>query len=320
MSVALITGITGQDGVYMTELLMERGYKVIGAVRDLKSALAKVPLDWIGVVEFVEWDMLNQEKMIEVLSLYRPTELYNFAAHSSGIGMYDDPVSIGQVNGLAVVRILEAIRSVDVSIRFAQASSREIFGEAIESPQTETTLVNPRSPYGAAKLYADNMIRIYRQQYNLFACSAILYNHESPHRGLAFVTRKITHEVSRIKLGFTSGLYLGNLDARRDWGFAGDTVYAMWLMLQHNNPDDYIVATGETYTVREFCECAFEYVGLDYREYVQEDRSAYRPVESSVLVGNALKAKTLLGWTPKVKFRELVHMMVDVDMQIIKGK
>ena len=316
--VALVTGVTGQDGIYLTELLLEKGYRVIGAVRDMHIAAMKLPAQWMSVIELVDWDMLNKQKMAEVLASYRPSELYNFAAYSTGTGMYDDPIEIGEVNGLAVARILEAIRTVDVSIRFCQASSREIFGEAVESPQTEFTVVNPRSPYGAAKLYADAMVRIYRQRYGLFACSAILFNHESPRRGLAFVTRKITHEAVRIKLGQTNELCLGNLDALRDWGFAGDTVRAMWLMLQHDHADDYVVATGETHSVREFCECAFSHLGLDYREYVREDATAFRPAEPALLVGNAAKARTVLGWVPMVGFKELVHMMVDADMQTLR--
>ncbi len=316
---ALITGITGQDGAYMAELLLGKGYRVIGAVRDVRMSVSKLPPQWLNAVELVEWNMLDQQEMREVLSSYCPMELYNFAAYSTGAGMYDDPVGIGEVNGLAVARILETIRAVDVNIRFCQASSREIFGEALESPQTENTLLNPRSPYGAAKLYADAMIRIYRQRYGLFACSAILFNHESPRRGLAFVTRKITHAAARIKLGRTNELLLGNLDALRDWGFAGDTVNAMWLMLQQNHPEDYLIATGETHSVRDFCECAFSYLGLDYQDYVREDASVYRSVEPAVLVGNADKARTALNWKPKVGFIELVHMMVDADMRKLTG-
>lgn len=312
---ALITGVTGQDGLHLAELLLEKNYRIIGSVRDVQKAVTKLPDRLTAKIELIEWDMLDQRKILDILPHYRPTELYNFAAYSSGAGMYDDPVEIGEVNGLAVTRILEAIRAVDVKIRFCQASSREIFGEAVESPQSELTPANPRSPYGAAKLYADAMIRIYRRHYGLFACSAILYNHESPRRGLAFVTRKITREAAKIKLGLAKELHLGNLDARRDWGFAGDTVHAMWLMLQHESADDYVVATGETHSVREFCECAFGYLGLDYKDYVREDVSAYRPVEPAILVGNADKAKTVLGWVPKVGFNELVHMMVDADMQ-----
>lgn len=303
----------------MAELLLaKKGYHVIGAVRNIRSADVALPAGLRDRVELVAWDMLDQGRIKEVLVEYRPAEIYNFAAYSSGAGMFDDPVGIGEVNGLAVARILEAIRAVDVNIRFCQASSREIFGEALESPQTESTPTNPRSPYGAAKLYADSMIRIYRQHYGLFACSAILFNHESPRRGLAFVTRKITHEAAKIKLGLATELHLGNLDARRDWGFAGDTVSAMWLMLQHDHADDYVVATGETHSVREFCECAFGYLGLDYQFYVREDASAYRPVEPAVLVGNADKAGAVLGWSPKVRFKELVHMMVDADLQTLE--
>lgn len=315
--VALITGITGQDGTYLSELLLGKGYRVVGAVRNVHAAAAKLPRQWKESVELIEWDMLSQQKMIEVLSFIRPTELYNLAGYTTGAGMFDDPVGIGEVNGLAVARILEAIRAVDVQIRFCQASSREIFGEAHESPQTEHTQVNPRSPYGSAKLYADTMIRIYRQRYGLFACSAILFNHESPRRSLAFVTRKITHEAARIKLGQATELQLGNLDAVRDWGFAGDTVRAMWLMLQHEYADDFVVATGETHSVREFCETAFSYLALDYLKYVRENSAAFRAAEPAVLVGNAGKARTVLGWYPEIGFHELVRMMVDVDMQAL---
>ncbi len=231
--------------------------------------------------------------------------------------MFDDPVNIGEINGLAVTRILEAIRVVDPKIRFCQASSREIFGEAAESPQTENTAHFPRSPYGAAKLYADSMVRIYRQHYGVFACSAILFNHESPRRGLGFVTRKITSEAAKIKIGLATELHLGNLDTLRDWGFAGDYVYAMWLMLQQPGPDDYVLATGVTHSVRDFCECAFGYLGLDYRDHVKVDSSNYRPSEPVLLVGNAEKAKQVLNWEPKVGFREMVDMMVEADLQIL---
>lgn len=316
---ALITGITGQDGLYLTELILGFGYRVVGAVRDRARASLSMPKELLGRVELVEWNMLDQQKMVNVLSHYQPAEIYNFAAHSSGAGMYDDPIGTGEVNGLAVTRMLEAIRVVDVNIRFCQASSREIFGEALESPQTESTPANPRSPYGAAKLYADSMIRIYRQRYGLFACSAILFNHESPLRGLEFVTRKITHEAAKIKLGLAKELHLGNLGARRDWGFAGDYVRAMWLMLQQERADDYVVATGKAHTVREFCELAFSRLGLDYRDHVREDASAYRPVEPALLVGNAAKAKRKLDWKPVIEFNELVHMMVDADLRSLSA-
>lgn len=317
MRTALITGIMGQDGSYLAELLLSKDYRIIGAVRDVKRTAGLLPLALENKVELVEWNMLDQHSMVMALKHCQPTELYNFAAYSTGTGMYDDPVGMGEVNGLAVARMLEAIREVDIQIRFCQASSREIFGESVESPQTECTPTNPRSPYGAAKLYADSMIRIYRQRYGLFACSAILFNHESPRRGLSFVTRKITHEAAKIKLGLTQELNLGNLDTRRDWGFAGDYVRAMWLMLQQPRPDDYVIATGETHTVREFCECAFGYLGLDYRKYVQEDSSIFRPSEPVLLVGNAQKAKQALGWKPQVSFAKLVNMMVEADLQVL---
>lgn len=320
MKSALLTGITGQDGSYLAEFLLERGYRVVGAARNRSKARATLSKGFLDRVELVEWDMLDQQKMVDALSRYRPAEIYNFASFSSGAGMYDDPVGIGEVNGLGVTRILEAIREVDSKMRFCQASSREVFGEAVESPQTESTPTNPRSPYGAAKLYADSMIRIYRQRYNLFACSAILFNHESPRRGLEFVTRKITHEAAKIKLGLAKELHLGNLDAQRDWGFAGDYVRAMWLMLQQDQPDDYVVATGKAHSVRELCEFAFSHLRLDYRDYVREDASAYRPVEPALLVGSATKANSKLRWKPEVEFRELVHMMVDADLRNLSEK
>ena len=315
---ALITGIFGQDGMYLAELLLSKGYRVVGTTRNLQGYSGSLPPTLKGV-ELVEWDMLNQKRMLETLRYYRPSELYNFAAYSSGAAMFDASVDMGEVNGLAVTRILEAIREVDVSIRFCQASSREIFGEAIESPQTELTATNPRSPYGAAKLYADNMIRIYRRQYGLFACSAILFNHESPRRGLGFVTRKITSEATKIKLGLAKELHLGNLDARRDWGFAGDYVRAMWLMLQQPQAEDFVLATGQTHSVRDLCEMAFGHLGLDYRNYVREDATAFRPNEPVQLVGNAAKAKDQLGWDNEIGFREMVGMMVDADLKLLSN-
>lgn len=316
MPVAIVTGITGQDGSYLAELLLAQGYRVIGAVRDGQAASA-VHADLRASVELVEWDMLDQHGMSEILAKYRPQEFYNFAAYSSGTGMFDDPVGISEVNGIAVARMLEAIRSVDSNIRFCQASSREIFGDARESPQTESTQPSPRSPYGVAKLYADGMIKIYRHHYDLFACSAILFNHESPRRGLDFVTRKITHAAAKIKLGIANEVRLGNLDACRDWGFAGDFVRAMWLMLQQKNADDYVIATGESHSVRELCDVAFGYLDLDYRDYVREEAAAYRPSESSLLVGSAMKARTALGWCPEVSFADLVQAMVDADIRLL---
>lgn len=315
--IALINGVTGQDGLYLSELLLSKGYKVIGAVRDIELATKKLDPTLSGKVELVEWDMLNQQSITNVLTEYQPGEFYNFAAYSSGSGMYDEPVEISKVNGLAVTYMLEAIRETDNEIRFCQASSREVYGDATESPQTELTLTNPRSPYGAAKLYADNMIRIYRQRYDLFVCSAILYNHESPRRGLEFVTRKITHEAAKIKLGLAEQIQLGNLETQRDWGFAGDYVRGMWLMLQQTKADDFILATGEAHTVRELCEIAFSYLGLDYSQYVSHDSSVFRPSETVTLVGQAEKAKKVLGWIPEVGFKELVEMMVDADMRLL---
>lgn len=320
MSTALITGVTGQDGSYLAELLLAKGYRVIGAVRDPQQAGAALPGELKGAVELVAWDMLDQQRMTETLAEYRPQELYNFAAYSSGAGMYDDPVGVGEVNGMAVTRMLEAIRAVDAGMRFCQASSREIFGEALESPQSESTPANPRSPYGAAKLYADSMIRIYRQRYGLFACSAILFNHESPRRGPGFVTRKITHEAARIKLGLAKELHLGNLDAQRDWGFAGDFVRAMWLMLQQERADDYVLATGQVHSVRELCELAFSHLGLDYRDHVREDEASYRPAETALLVGNIAKARAELRWQPEIGFKELVQMMVDEDLRSLSNR
>jgi GDPmannose 4,6-dehydratase len=320
MKVALITGITGQDGSYLAELLIAKAYRVVGAVRNVDAARAKLPSELMQRVELVAWNMSNQTEMAEVLKHVKPSEVYNFAAYSSGSGMYDDPVGIGDINGLAVLRILEAIREADASIRLCQASSREIFGEAVESPQTEGTRTNPRSPYGAAKAFADASIRIYRERYGMFATSAILFNHESPRRGLSFVTRKITHEAARIKLGLGSKLNLGNLDAQRDWGFAGDYVRAMWLMQQQSLPDDYVICTGESHSVRELCEHAFAHLGLDYRDYIQEDETSYRPNEPALLVGSAAKAKRELGWAPEIGFGALISMMVDADLKLLAGR
>ena len=304
----------------MAELLLAKDYRIVGTARDAQKATAALPPGLADRIEVVDWNMHDSENMVKVLARYQPTEFYNFAAYSSGAGMFDDPVAIGEVNGLAVVRMLEAIRTTDPTIRFCQASSSELFGEATESPQSERTPFQPRSPYGAAKLYAHQMIRIYRQHYGLFACSAILFNHESPRRGLGFVVRKVTHEAAKIKLGLAQELRLGNLDARRDWGFAGDTVRAMWLMLQAPHADDYVVATGETHSVRELCEYAFDTLGLNYRDYVREEASDYRPAEPILLVGRADKAKHVLGWTPEIGFSELVSMMVDADRRMLSEK
>ncbi len=319
MKTALITGVSGQDGSYLADYLLKRGYRVVGGTRHAETALATLPRELVGMIELVPWKMGDLSGMKEVLTHLRPSEIYNFAAHSTGSGMFDDPLDMSDVNGIAVTRILEAIRAVDPKIRFCQASSREIFGEALQSPQTEATPSNPRSPYGAAKLYADCMIRIYRLRHGLRACSAILFNHESPRRSRQFVTRKITHEAARIKLGLAHELHLGNLDTQRDWGFAGDYVRAMWLMLQQDKADDYVIATGEAHSVREFCDVAFGRLGLDYRDHVREDAASYRPSEPTLLVGSPVKARRDLGWKPEVSFRELVHMMVDADMRDLRA-
>ncbi len=317
-NVALINGISGQDGSYLAEFLLEKNYKVIGIVRDIDSAICKLGTEISGKIELITWDMLNQDTIKSHLLKYRPDELYNFAAYSSGAGMFDEPVQIGLINGMAVTIMLEAIREVDSNIRFCQASSREIFGDAVETPQTENTSIIPRNPYGAAKAYADSMIKIYRNKYNLYVCSAILYNHESPRRGFEFVTRKITHEAARIKSGLSSELQLGSLDAERDWGFSGDYVEAMWLMLQQKNASDYILATGELHSVREFCDKAFSYLELDYRDFVKEDKKAVRPEETVKLVGYPDKAVNDLHWKPRVDFDELIRIMVDADIDLLK--
>ncbi|MES2510149.1 MAG: GDP-mannose 4,6-dehydratase [Pseudomonadota bacterium] len=319
MKTALITGITGQDGGYMAELLLKKGYRVVGAVRDPIDATQRLLPTLSGHIELVKWDMHSSSAMSQVLASVKPTEFYNFAAYSSGAGMYDDPVGMIEVNGLAVVRTLEAIRLVDGGIRFCQASSREVFGEALESPQSELTQRHPRSPYGAAKSLADTMIEIYRQRHGIFASSAILFNHESPRRGMSFVTRKITYEAARIKRGLARELYLGNLDAQRDWGFAGDYVQAMWLMLQQSSPGDFVVCTGKAHSVRDFCEYAFGHLDLDYKNYVKEDEASFRRAEPVLLVGSALKAERELGWFPEIGFRKLVEDMVDSDLRLVSA-
>ena len=318
---AFITGISGQDGLYLAESLLGRGYTVFGTARDPAAAAAKLPQPLRAGIRLLSWDMRDQRRLEELLSDCRAREFYNLAAYASGAGMYDPAIDIGEINGLAVTRILDAIRRVDPQMRLCQASSAEIFGEPAESPQSERTAFRPRSPYGAAKLYAHYMVRIYRQRYGLFACSAILFNHESPRRGLEFVTRKVTQGAASIKLGLAQSLALGNLDARRDWGFAGDYVHGMWLMLQARQADEYVVATGKTHSVRELCELAFEHVGLDYRKFVHEaDAAAYRPVEPVELVGDASKLRTELGWAPQVRFRDLVQMMVDADVRALSNR
>ncbi|CAN5423848.1 GDP-mannose 4,6-dehydratase [soil metagenome] len=314
MPIALITGITGQDGGYLAEFLLEKGYKVIGMVRRTSTINFERIQHLQDQIEIVQGDLLDQMSLIGILQQYRPQEVYNLAAQSFVPTSFTQPVTTGEFTALGVTRMLEAIRMADPTIRFYQASSSEMFGKVQETPQRETTPFYPRSPYGVAKVYGHWITVNYRESYNIFGCSGILFNHESPRRGLEFVTHKITYEAAKIKLGLADQLRLGNLDAQRDWGYAGDYVRAMWLMLQQEQPDDYIIATGATHTVREFVAATFNYLDLDWRDYVVQDPRFYRPAEVDLLVGDAGKAKRQLGWEPTVKFEELVQMMVDADL------
>jgi len=317
---ALITGITGQDGSYLAELLLDEGYEVIGMVRRSSTVTFERIAHLQDRIATVHGDLLDQASLIDVLRTHRPDEVYNLAAQSFVQTSFGQPVLTGDVTALGVTRILDAIRIADPGIRFYQASSSEMFGKVMEVPQKESTPFYPRSPYGVAKVYGHWITVNYRESYDLFACSGILFNHESPRRGLEFVTRKISNAVAKCKLGQAKELRLGNLDAKRDWGFAGDYVRAMYLMLQQDAPDDYVVSTGETHSVREFCEVAFGHVGLNYEDHVVIDEAFFRPAEVDLLVGDATKAKDKLGWTPKVGFEELVTMMVDADMDLLSGK
>lgn len=314
MPTALITGITGQDGSYLAELLLEQGYKVIGMVRRTSTINFDRIRHFQEEVEIVQGDLLDQMSLISILQEHRPTEVYNLAAQSFVPTSFTQPVLTGEFTALGVTRVLDAIRIVDPSIRFYQASSSEMFGKVQEVPQRESTPFYPRSPYGVAKVYGHWITVNYRESYNIFACSGILFNHESPRRGLEFVTHKITNAVARIKLGLDTELHLGNLEARRDWGYAPDYVRAMWLMLQQDAPDDYVVATGETHSVQEFVEEAFGYVDMDWQEFVVQDPKFYRPAEVDLLVGDPAKAGEKLGWEPTVSFRELVRLMVQADL------
>ncbi|MSQ10785.1 MAG: GDP-mannose 4,6-dehydratase [Dehalococcoidia bacterium] len=316
---ALITGITGQDGSYLAELLLQKGYEVTGMVRRSSTVNFERIRHIQDRVELISGDLLDEVSMIGILREARPAEVYNLAAQSFVQTSWSQPVFTGEVTGLGVTRMLDAIRIVDPEIRFYQASSSEMFGKVQAVPQNESTSFYPRSPYGVAKVYGHWITVNYRESYGLHASSGILFNHESPRRGLEFVTRKITNSVARIKMGLDSELRLGNLEARRDWGFAGDYVTAMWLMLQQSEPGDYVVSTGETHSVREFCEAAFGRVGLDYAKYVVQDPRFMRPAEVDLLVGDAGKAKSVLGWEPTVTFTELAAMMVDADMSLLKG-
>jgi GDPmannose 4,6-dehydratase len=319
MPTALITGITGQDGSYLAELLLNQGYRVIGMVRRTSTLNFHRIAHIQEKLELVPGDLSDQISLIRILEEYRPDEVYNLAAQSFVQTSWNQPVFTGDVTALGVTRILDAIRIVEPRIRMYQASSSEMFGKVVEVPQRETTPFYPRSPYGVAKVYGHWITVNYRESYDLYAVSGILFNHESPRRGLEFVTRKITHQAARIKLGFANELRLGNLDARRDWGFAGDYVRAMWLMMQQDQPADYVIATGETHSVEQFLDVAFEHLDMDWQEYVVQDPQFMRPAEVDLLVGDPAKAGRELGWEPTVSFPELVRMMVDADMAIIKA-
>ncbi len=317
---ALITGITGQDGSYLAELLLDEGYEVIGMVRRSSTVTFERIAHLQDRIATVQGDLLDQASLIELLRTYRPQEVYNLAAQSFVQTSFGQPVLTGDVTGLGVTRLLDAVRIADPDIRFYQASSSEMFGKVVEVPQKESTPFYPRSPYGVAKLYGHWITVNYRESYDLHASSGILFNHESPRRGLEFVTRKITNAVAKIKLGLASELRLGNLEAERDWGFAGDYVRAMYLMLQQDTPDDYVVATGETHSVRKFCQIAFGHVGLNYEDHVVIDEAFYRPAEVDLLIGDPAKAREALGWTPSVGFEDLVTMMVDADLDLLSGR
>ena len=317
---ALITGVTGQDGSYLAELLLDKGYQVAGMVRRSSTVSFERIAHLMDRVEFVSGDLLDQLSMVEALRSFEPEEVYNLAAQSFVQTSFSQPVLTGETTALGVTRLLDAVRLVDPSIRYYQASSSEMFGKVAEVPQTETTPFHPRSPYGVAKVYGHWITVNYRESYGLHASSGMLFNHESPRRGLEFVTRKISHGVARIALGRESELRLGNLDAKRDWGFAGDYVDAMWRMLQQDEPGDFVVCTGETHSVREFCQVAFSHLGLDWEAHVVVDEEFIRPAEVDLLVGDASRAAKVLGWSPTVDFEGLVTMMVDADMALLEGR
>ncbi len=317
---AIITGITGQDGSYLAELLLEKGYDVVGTVRR-----SSAPNLWriehlLDRVTLKPADLLDQLSLLRLIDEVRPAEIYNLAAMSFVPASWDQPMLTGEFNAQGVTRLLDAVRQVDTSIRIYQASSSEMFGKVREVPQTETTPFYPRSPYGVSKVFAHYITINYRESYNLFAVSGMLFNHESPRRGLEFVTRKVTHGVARIKLGLAETLSIGNLDAHRDWGFAGDYVRAMWMMLQQDAPDDYVIATGVSHSVRDLIQIAFARAGLDWQKHVRVDPALLRPAEVEHLLGDASKAKKELGWVPSVDFKQLVEMMVDADLARLSAK
>ncbi|RUS45254.1 GDP-mannose 4,6-dehydratase [Cohnella sp. AR92] len=322
MRSALITGVTGQDGSYLAKFLLDKGYRVFGLIAR-RSSRMNWRLEYLGIeqqIELIEGDLTDLSSLIRALRIAEPHEVYNLAAQSFVGTSWDQPILTANVTAIGVVNMLEAIRLTNNAIRFYQASTSEMYGLVQQPMQSESTPFYPRSPYGVAKLYGHWITVNYRESFNLFSCSGILFNHESPLRGIEFVTRKVTYAVAKIKYGLQSKLYLGNVDVQRDWGFAGDYVEAMWLMLQQKNPDDYVVATGRTTTVREMCRLAFDYVGLNYEDYLVIDPKLYRPAEVDVLLGNPEKAMRQLGWEPRTSLQELIELMVDSDLKRIKDE
>ena len=319
MPTALITGITGQDGSYLADFLLTKGYKVVGMVRRSSTVTFERIHHIQDDIELIQGDLHDQSSLVDLIEEHKPDEVYNLAAQSFVPTSWNQPVLTGEVTALGVTRILEAIRQVNPKTRFYQASSSEMFGKVQEVPQKESTPFYPRSPYGVAKVYGHWITVNYRESYDLFAVSGILFNHESPRRGLEFVTRKVTYGVARIKLGMANELRLGNLDSRRDWGYALDYVEAMWLMLQQDQPDDFVIGTGETNSVRTLCQIAFEFVGLDYQDYVRQDPRFYRPAEVDLLVSDPRRARKALNWREKVSFKELIRMMVEADLKRLES-
>ena len=320
MPKALITGITGQDGSYLAEALLQKGYEVVGMVRRSSTVNYERIAHIQGSIDFVNGDLLDQISLIDAIKIHEPDEIYNLAAQSFVQTSFGQPVLTGETTALSVTRMLDAIRIVNPKIRFYQASSSEMFGKVAEVPQTEATPFHPRSPYGVAKVYGHWITVNYRESYNLHASSGILFNHESPRRGLEFVTRKVSYGAASIKLGLEEKLSLGNLDAKRDWGFAGDYVEAMWMMLQQEQPDDYVICSGMTHSVREFCDLAFNHLGLNYEDHVVVDEQFFRPAEVDLLVGDYGKAKRVLAWEPSTSFKDLVAMMVEADLALLEGR
>jgi GDPmannose 4,6-dehydratase len=316
---ALITGITGQDGSYLAELLLDKGYEVTGIIRRSSTTNFERIAHLLEDVELVRGDLLDEFSLSRIVEEHRPSEVYNLGAQSFVQTSFAQPIFTGDTTALGVARILEAIRVVDPDVRFYQASTSELFGKVHEVPQTEATPFHPRSPYGVAKAYGHWITQNYRESYGMHASNGILFNHESPRRGLEFLPRKVSHAVARIKLGRMSEVRIGNLEARRDWGHAADYVRAMWLMLQQDEPDDYVIATGETHTVRELCDVAFAHVGLEWKDHVVVDERHFRPAEVDLLVGDATKARERLGWEPTIRFEELVTGLVNADLQLLSG-